>query len=76
MSRRGNCYANAPMESFWGSLKNGMIYHQRYAVRADAEAAVKEYIEIFYNRQQCYSRLGYISPASFAEKVSKAALAA
>lgn len=76
MSRRGNCYDNAPMESFWGSLKNEMIYHQRYAVRAEAEAAVKEYIEIFYNRQRRHSRLGYISPASFAEKVSKAALAA
>jgi len=60
MSRRGNCYDNAPMESFWWSLKNEMIYHQRYTVRAEAEAAVKEYIEIFYNRQRRYSRLGVI----------------
>lgn len=76
MSRKGNCYDNAPMESFWGSLKNEMIYHQRYAVRAEAEAAVKEYIEIFYNRQRRHSRLGYNSPAWFAEKISKAALVA
>ena len=48
MSRKGNCYDNAPMESFWGSLKNEMIHHQRYAMRANAESAIKEYIEIFY----------------------------
>jgi len=46
MSRKGNCYDNAPMESFWGSLKNEMIHHQRYAARANAESAIKEYIEI------------------------------
>ncbi|MCE3262383.1 MAG: hypothetical protein K0R43_1462, partial [Pseudoduganella sp.] len=52
MSRKGNCYDNAPMESFWGSLKNEMIHHQKYATRANAESAIKEYIEIFYNRQR------------------------
>lgn len=36
MSRKGNCYHNAPMESFWGSMKNGMIHHHRYATRADS----------------------------------------
>jgi len=43
MSREGNCYDNAPMESFWGSLKSEMINHQRYATRANSEAAIKEY---------------------------------
>jgi transposase InsO family protein len=43
MSRTGNCYDNAPMESFWGSLKNEMIHHQRYATRANTEAAINEY---------------------------------
>jgi transposase InsO family protein len=76
MSRKGNCYDNAPMESFWGSLKNELIHHQRYATRANAEAAIKEYIEIFYNRQRRHSRLGYVSPALFAEKFRAAALAA
>jgi transposase InsO family protein len=76
MSRKGNCYDNAPMESFWGSLKNEMIHHQKYATRANAEAAIKEYIEIFYNRQRRHSRLGYVSPASFAESFRKQALAA
>src|SRR5471030_1254382 len=71
-----NCYDNAPMESFWGSLKNEMIHHQRYATRANAEASIKEYIEIFYNRQRRHSRLGYVSPASFAENFRKQALAA
>lgn len=76
MSRKGNCYDNAPMESFWGSLKNEVIHHQRYPTRANAEAAIKEYIEIFYNRQRRHSRLGYISPAVFAEKFSKDEMAA
>jgi putative transposase len=76
MSRKGNCYDNAPMESFWGSLKNELIHHQRYATRADAESAITEYIEIFYNRQRRHSRLGYLSPASFAEEFSRQLLAA
>ena len=76
MSRKGNCYDNAPMESFWGSLKNELIHHQRYATRDDAETAIKEYIEIFYNRQRRHSRLGYVSPAQFAENISKTTLAA
>ncbi|HGJ9107932.1 TPA: IS3 family transposase, partial [Pseudomonas aeruginosa] len=60
MSRKGNCYDNAPMESFWGSLKNELVHHQRYATRAQAEASIREYIEIFYNRQRRHSRLGYL----------------
>lgn len=76
MSRKGNCHDNAPMESFWGSLKNELIFHQRYATRADAESAIREYIEIFYNRQRRHSRLGYISPARFADNFSKQELAA
>jgi transposase InsO family protein len=67
MSRKGNCFDNAPMESFWGSLKNELTHHQHYETRAHARAAVQEYIEIFYNRQRRHSRLGYLSPAVFAE---------
>jgi transposase InsO family protein len=67
MSRRGNCYDNAPMESFWGSLKNELVHHCRYATRAEAEASIREFIEIFYNRQRRHSRLGYIAPAVFAQ---------
>lgn len=65
MSRKGNCYDNAPMESFWGSLKNELVHHQRYATRDEAKTSIQEYIEIFYNRQRRHSRLGYISPAAF-----------
>jgi putative transposase len=65
MSRKGNCYDNAPMESFWGSLKNELVHHCRYATRAEAEASIREYIEIFYNRQRRHSRLGYLAPAVF-----------
>lgn len=72
MSRKGNCYDNARMESFWGK----MIHHQRYATRANAESAIKEDIEIVYNRQRRHSRLGDVSPASFAEDFRKDALAA
>jgi truncated hemoglobin YjbI len=53
-----------------------MIHHQRYATRADAEAALKEYIEIFYNRQRHHSRLGPISPAQFVENFRRSELAA
>lgn len=71
MSRRGNCYDNAPMESFWGSLKNELVHHQRYATRAEAEASVREYIEVFYNRQRRHSRLGYVAPAVFVDNFNK-----
>lgn len=70
MSRRGNCYDNAPMESFWGSLKNELVHHCRYGTRAEAEASIREFIEIFYNRQRRHSRLGNVSPAVFVQKLS------
>jgi putative transposase len=76
MSRRGNCYDNAPMESFWGSLKNELVHHCRYATRAEAEASIREYIEIFYNRQRRHSRLGYLAPAVFAQNFNLQSAAA
>lgn len=66
MSRKGNCYDNAPTESFWGALKQELIYHRRFATRAEAKAAIQEYIEVFYNRMRCHSALGNIAPAIFA----------
>jgi putative transposase len=68
MSRKGNCYDNAPMESFWGTLKNELVHHRRYETRAQAMAEITEYIEIFYNRQRRQARLGYRSPAVFAQE--------
>nr|CBX30786.1 Insertion element IS600 uncharacterized 31 kDa protein [uncultured Desulfobacterium sp.] len=65
MSRRGNCYDNAPMESFWGTLKNELVHHQHYYTRKEAIQDITEYIEIFYNRQRRQARLGYLSPVVF-----------
>ena len=62
MSRKGNCYDNAPIESFWGKLKQECLYHQRFKTRAQARDAVFEYIEVFYNRQRLHSTLGYQIP--------------
>jgi putative transposase len=67
MSRKGNCYDNAPMESFWGTLKNELVYHHRYATRAQAIREIIEYIEIFYNRQRRQARLGYLSPVAYGQ---------
>jgi putative transposase len=65
MSRKGNCYDNAPMESFWGILKNELIHHRRYKTRQEAIREIAEHIEIFYNRQRRQKRLGYLSPAAY-----------
>lgn len=68
MSRKGNCYDNAPMESFWGTLKNELVYHQRYVTREQAIREITEYIEIFYNRQRRQARLGYLSPVAYGQQ--------
>ena len=65
MSRKGNCYDNAPMESFWGTLKNELVHHRRYTSRQEAIQEITEYIEIFYNRQRRQKRLGYLSPSAY-----------
>jgi putative transposase len=66
MSRKGDCYDNAPMESFWGLLKNELVHHNNYGSQAEAIADITEYIEVFYNRQRRQAALGYLSPAAFA----------
>ena len=55
MSRRGNCLDNAPMESFFASLKTERVHEAQFRTRAEARAAVFEYIEVFYNRQRLHS---------------------
>jgi transposase InsO family protein len=62
MSRKGNCYDNAPMESFWGKLKQEWLYGRRFKTRTEAKAAIFEYIEVFYNRQRIHSSNGYRVP--------------
>jgi transposase InsO family protein len=65
MSRRGNCYDNAVMESFWSTLKNELIYRRDFATRAEARTAIFDYIEGFYNRCRRHSALGYKSPLAY-----------
>jgi putative transposase len=63
MSRRGNCLDNAPMESFFASLKKENVHQTRFNTREEAKAAVFDYIEVFYNRQRLHSGIGYRTPA-------------
>jgi transposase InsO family protein len=65
MSRTGNCYDNAVVESFFGKLKTELIHHTTYAKRAEAHLALFDHIEIYYNRQRRHSTLGYKTPAEF-----------
>jgi putative transposase len=62
MSRRGNCLDNAPMESFFASLKVEHVHQLRFRTREEAKAAVFDYIEVFYNRQRLHSAVGYRTP--------------
>jgi putative transposase len=65
MSRRGDCWDNAPMESFFASLKKELVHDADFATRATARAALVEYIEVFYNTKRRHSSLGYVSPAEY-----------
>ena len=65
MSGKGDCYDNAVMESFWGTLKTELVNHERYETREQARASIFEYVEVFYNRHRLHSSLGYLSPEQF-----------
>jgi transposase InsO family protein len=68
MSGKGDCWDNAMMESFFGSLKTEWIYGKNYLTREEAKQDVFKYIELFYNRQRRHASLGYVSPAEFEKK--------
>ncbi len=68
MSRRGNCWDNAPTESFFATLKKEMVYRTRFETREQARSAVFRWIEVWYNRKRRHSTLGYISPEAFERK--------
>ncbi len=70
MSRRGNCYDNAAMESFWSSLKRELVYRRQFATRSEARAAIFEWIEVFYNRTRLHSALGFKSPVDFENQIN------
>jgi transposase InsO family protein len=65
MSRSGNCYDNAFMESFFGTLKTEWVHERRYRTRQEARLSIFEYVEVFYNRIRRHSALGYRSPEQY-----------
>lgn len=67
MSRKGNCYDNATMESFFGTLKTEKIFHERYSDLDELRRALFQYIEMFYNTKRIHSSLGFVSPAALEE---------
>lgn len=67
MSRRGDCWDNAVVESFFGRLKSELLFRHVFATREEATAALFEYIEVYYNRQRHHSALGNLTPAQFEE---------
>ena len=67
MSRVGNCWDNAAMESFFGTLKQELVHRETYATREEARRSLFDYIEVFYNRIRLHSTLGYVSPVQHEE---------
>ncbi len=70
MSRAGNPYDNALMESFYKTLKTELLINGSFETEEEAKNAIFEYIEIYYNRQRLHSSLGYLSPVEYEEKIS------
>ena len=70
MSRKGDCWDNAVMESFFGTLKKELVHHRKYRTRAEARQDIFEFIEVFYNRERLHSSLGYMSPAAYERRIA------
>ncbi len=73
MGRKGNCYDNAPMESFFGSLKTELVHCTAFPTRAAARRAIFEYVEAFSNRRRRHSALGFLTPAQAYAQMARAA---
>lgn len=71
MSRTGNCWDNAPMESFFATLKKEWVYHQYYRTREEATLSIFEYVEGFYNTRRRHSSLGNLSPMEYEQKLQQ-----
>jgi transposase InsO family protein len=76
MSAKGDCWDNAVSESFFHSLKTELVHHERFKTRAEANQAIFEYIEVFYNRQRLHSSNGYLSPVNYEAKMLQCQTAA
>jgi putative transposase len=74
MSRKGNCWDNAVAESFFHTLKTELIYLEDFDTREQAQTAVFEYIEVFYNRQRCHSANGYLAPLVYEQALKTNAI--
>lgn len=72
MRLRGSCYDNAPVESFFSSLKHELVRHRQFQNQTEAQVAITEYIERFYNRERLHQALGYRSPEEFEQQESGA----
>ncbi len=70
MSRKGDCWDNAPMESFFGTLKKELVHHRKFRTRAEARRDIFDYIEVFYNRERLHSSLGYLSPLNYEKQIA------
>ena len=70
MSRKGDCWDNAPMESFFSTLKKELVHNRKYHTRDEARSDIFDYIEIFYNRERLHSSLGYLSPAEYERQIA------
>lgn len=73
MSRKGNCWDNAPSESFFHTLKTELTHHKRYQTRLEAKQEIFEYIEVFYSRQRRHSTIGYQTPMGYEKACRKVA---
>lgn len=69
MSKRGDCYDNAAMESWNHSFKVEAVHGEKFATRVEAKNQVFDYIEVYYNRRRLHSELGYLSPVDFEAKM-------
>ena len=69
MSKKGDCYDNAVVESFFSNLKNELTWHRAFATREEARSAIFDYIELFYNRERLHQTLDYVSPVRYEEGV-------
>jgi putative transposase len=76
MSRKGNCWDNAVVENFFGSLKQELVYRTDFATRQPTRSSLFEHIEVFDNRQRRHSTLGYLSPVDFENSALPGTLAA
>ncbi len=73
MSRKGNCWDNAPAESFFHTLKTELVHHEDYKTREEAKQSIFEYIAVFYNKQRKHSSCNYMAPEVYENEMAKAA---